>query len=86
MSTFGKKIENIVKRISIINGEISSTNQSIEKGNKNAIQLGESVEEINASFNQFIEMLKSGENVGSTAVVLTETAEKIAYEIKKFEL
>lgn len=86
MSTFGKKIENIVKRISIINGEISSTNQSTEKGNKNAIQLGESVEEINASFNQFIEMLKSGENVGSTAVVLTETAEKIAYEIKKFEV
>ena len=53
---------------------------------ENAIQLGESVEEINASFNQFIEMLKSGENVGSTAVVLTETAEKIAYEIKKFEV
>lgn len=58
ISAFGTKIEEIVHAISVINTDITNTNVATEKGNDNAIQLSRSVEDVNRSFNEFVETIQ----------------------------
>ena len=59
VNTFGKKIEDIVQGVNMINDRIVGSSKEVEKGNENAHQLEQSVEEVNQSTERFITTLQS---------------------------
>ena len=59
VNTFGKKIEDIVQGVNMINDRIVGSSKEVEKGNENAHQLEQSVEEVNQSTERFINTLQS---------------------------
>ncbi len=78
VNEFGKKIGDIVEGIDFINTQISSSSEVAKKGNENAIELGQSVEIVNQSFEQFITALQELTYNINKVTDITEIIDEIA--------